>query len=54
MPRIEFSGCRVPDPPEGGPEFDGCPFDYSDVDEGDECIGCMWYEICKKCFREER
>ena len=37
---------HVPDPPEY-PEFEGCPFDYSDIDEGDECIGCVWHETCK-------
>ena len=31
-------------------EFDGCPYDYSEVDEGDECIGCKFYEVCKACF----
>ena len=41
----------VPDPPEY-PEYDGCEYGYAQVDEGDECIGCVWYETCKKVMKE--
>ena len=34
-------------------EFDGCPYDYAEVDEGDECIGCKFYDVCKECFDSE-
>ena len=31
-------------------DFDGCPYGYADIDEGDECIGCVYYEVCEACF----
>ena len=34
-------------------EFEGCPNGYAEVDEGDECIGCKFYDVCKECFESE-
>ena len=49
--KMTNNGLRVPDPPEY-PEYDGCEYGYAQVDEGDECIGCVWYETCKEVMKE--
>ena len=44
----------IPNPQDyDGPEFEGCPYNYNNVDEGDECIGCQWYELCKDHYDNE-
>ena len=43
----------VPNPPEYDyPEYEGCPYEYETFEQGDECIGCKWYEACKELIKQ--